>query len=485
MVWLFAFPTSTTPLQARSDGLFGELTRASRRHRARRRPRRQRHQSPPRPPPRPLSQQPPATRPATARLAAQQTAAWPAVMAVVEQQRRPASSSKPRSRARQGAQKGRHSRGERPARRLARPDRAAWQENTPLLVSCHYRHEATALMLLDRARIPRRPTSRARRLSLFAALEGMQAVAERLLESDATQVAPPACMVYSRKTDETSSRTPLQAACENGFVGCVQLLLGKGATPEPLRCSWPRSGGEAAVCAALPRCCLRRRAAAAAPRAAARGAIVPWLSRARGAARRDVRRRDRARTLRGVQRLGRRRCRRAQRSSRRASSVAPTGQRAARAPIHARGLWPAWSRRAHRRDASSTSRATGTRPSMSTASRGRGCPPWPPLARRRLAGWRLRDHLWTARTPPARRPPTAQRRSATRRSRTSPAARSTRLEHASHGSLEQDVKVAVQWLRCWRMSGRTALNAMRLAAGTARHRDVSSIFMEIHRWHRG
>ena len=157
-------------------------------------------------------------------------------------------------------------------------------ENTPLLVSCHYRHEATALMLLERGADPAAINEQGATPLLYAALEGMQAVAEKLLESDATQVAPPACMVYSRKTDATSSRTPLQAACENGFVGCAQLLLGKGATPEPHSLLFAAQRGEAAVCKALLPLLLAAESSEGSSSSSSGAGTVPWLSDALAAA---------------------------------------------------------------------------------------------------------------------------------------------------------------------------------------------------------
>ena len=59
--------------------------------------------------------------------------------------------------------------------------------------------------------------------------------------------SPPAAPVYSRSTDETALRTPLQAAAENGFVAAIPLLLTRGAPADPHAACLAAAQGHAAV----------------------------------------------------------------------------------------------------------------------------------------------------------------------------------------------------------------------------------------------
>ena len=161
--------------------------------------------------------------------------------------------------------------------------RGMW-DNTPLLVACHYGHAEMALMLLERGADPAAVNEQGATALLFACVEGMEAVASKLLLNSATNADPPACMVYSRKTDETSNRTPLQAAAENGFASGVQKLLERGATVSSDALLLAARRGEAECCATLLRALVASGALDIDSGNAATAAVVPWLSEALAAA---------------------------------------------------------------------------------------------------------------------------------------------------------------------------------------------------------
>ena len=157
--------------------------------------------------------------------------------------------------------------------------RGMW-ENTPLLVACHYGHAATALMLLERGASASATNEQGCTALLFACNECMEALAARLLADACTIVSPPAAMVYSRHTDETAARTPLQAAAESGFTAGVSLLLTKGAPADPSALVLAAKQGQAQACAVL----LPALLALPPPPTTAGATYLPWLSEALAAA---------------------------------------------------------------------------------------------------------------------------------------------------------------------------------------------------------
>lgn len=159
--------------------------------------------------------------------------------------------------------------------------RGMW-ENTPLLVACHYGHSAMALMLLDRGADASAVNEVGCTALLFACNEGMDDLCTRLLSDVRVAVSPAEAMVYSRHTDETNARTPLQAAAEGGFTRGVELLLAKGAPADPKALTLAATRGHAAACAALlsPMLELPPPPQPTAPSAPP----LPWLSNALAAA---------------------------------------------------------------------------------------------------------------------------------------------------------------------------------------------------------
>ena len=110
--------------------------------------------------------------------------------------------------------------------------RGMW-ENTPLLVACHYGHTACALMLLERGADATASNEAGATALLFACVESMSEVTAQLLARPAVLVEPSAASVYTRSTDESTARTPLQSAAENGFRQGVDGLLARGAAADP------------------------------------------------------------------------------------------------------------------------------------------------------------------------------------------------------------------------------------------------------------
>ena len=159
--------------------------------------------------------------------------------------------------------------------------RGMW-DNTPLLVACHYGHEPLALMLLERGASASAVNEVGCTALLFACNEAMEPLCVRLLADPSVDVNPPACMVYSKHTDETNSRTPLQAAAESGFTAGVKLLLGRGAIAEPVALGLAAARGHADACTALLPPLLQQPPPP--PSAVPAAAPLPWLSDALAAA---------------------------------------------------------------------------------------------------------------------------------------------------------------------------------------------------------
>ena len=154
--------------------------------------------------------------------------------------------------------------------------RGMW-ENTPLLVACHYGHGALALMLLDRGADAAATNEAGVTPLLFACVESMAAVVEKLLTLSSVVVEPPAAMVYARATDKTAARTPLQAAAENGFHDGLLGLLARGASADVAALTFAAAQGHATCCEALLPALL--------PVGTALGETdAPWLSEALAAA---------------------------------------------------------------------------------------------------------------------------------------------------------------------------------------------------------
>ena len=133
--------------------------------------------------------------------------------------------------------------------------RGMW-ENTPLLVACHYLHSELALMLLARGADAAASNEAGATALLFACVDSIEGVATRLLEmvdagGSSILLDPPPAMVYSRSTDSTDPRTPLQAAAENGFLAGVSGLLARGAARDPLALMLSASRGHTSCCEAL------------------------------------------------------------------------------------------------------------------------------------------------------------------------------------------------------------------------------------------
>jgi hypothetical protein len=124
-------------------------------------------------------------------------------------------------------------------------------DNTPLVLACHYGHAAVALALLERGADAAAANEQGCTALLYACVESMDEVAARLLQDASTPLSPPAASVYSRLTDETAPRTPLQAAAENGFASGVERLLAGGATLEPDALVLAATRGHEKVCGAL------------------------------------------------------------------------------------------------------------------------------------------------------------------------------------------------------------------------------------------
>jgi hypothetical protein len=128
--------------------------------------------------------------------------------------------------------------------------RGMW-ENTPLLVACHYGYAEMALMLLKRGADGAVTNEQGCTPLLFACVEAMEDVVTKLLERPSVAVDPPAAMVYSKRTDETSSRTPLQSAAETGSSSIVSMILARGATADPSALILAVGRGHTPVCVAL------------------------------------------------------------------------------------------------------------------------------------------------------------------------------------------------------------------------------------------
>ena len=125
-----------------------------------------------------------------------------------------------------------------------------WQ-NTPLVLACHYGHAPTALALLDRGASPAAINDKGCTALLYACVESMGEVVDRLLQHATTELSPPAAPVYSRLTDETAPRTPLLASAENGFTAGVEKLLARGVVADARSLVLAASRGHSAVCACL------------------------------------------------------------------------------------------------------------------------------------------------------------------------------------------------------------------------------------------
>jgi len=113
--------------------------------------------------------------------------------------------------------------------------RSMWN-NTPLIVACHYGHQAVAMELLKRGANPVAVNEQGCTPLLFSCVEGLTEVVNLLLQSQAVLdggLEPSAATVYSRRLDHSAPRTPLTAAAENGFLDCVQRLLERNVKPSP------------------------------------------------------------------------------------------------------------------------------------------------------------------------------------------------------------------------------------------------------------
>ncbi|KAL1528777.1 hypothetical protein AB1Y20_010104 [Prymnesium parvum] len=128
--------------------------------------------------------------------------------------------------------------------------RGMW-DNTPLHLACHYGHSSIALELLQRGASPAAVNEKGCTPLLYACVESMEEVVEKLVELPATEINPPAAPVYSRLTDQTTKRTPLFAAAENGAAPIVALLLRKGATAGAQALPLAAAQGHTAVCVTL------------------------------------------------------------------------------------------------------------------------------------------------------------------------------------------------------------------------------------------
>ena len=130
--------------------------------------------------------------------------------------------------------------------------RSMW-ENTPLILACHYGHEDLALMLLKRGADPSCKNEQGCTALLYACVERMPLVTLDLIRQaiGPEALAPPAASVYSRHTDETSLRTPLCAAAENGFIDGVKALLSARVTAEPEAFTMAAARGHAEICSLL------------------------------------------------------------------------------------------------------------------------------------------------------------------------------------------------------------------------------------------
>ena len=133
--------------------------------------------------------------------------------------------------------------------------RGMW-ENTPLLVACHYGHDAVALELLRRGADAAAANEQGCTALLYACVEGMDGVLDALLAAPAlaagaAALAPPPAPVYSKLTDATAPRTPLHAAAENGFGRAVAALRDRGVATDAAALELAAAQGHADVCLAL------------------------------------------------------------------------------------------------------------------------------------------------------------------------------------------------------------------------------------------
>mmetsp|Transcript_27638 Transcript_27638/g.74381 ORF Transcript_27638/g.74381 Transcript_27638/m.74381 type:complete len:458 (+) Transcript_27638:92-1465(+) len=106
--------------------------------------------------------------------------------------------------------------------------RSMW-EHTPLTCAAYYGHEAVGLRLLDLGADPTALNEHGAGALLFAALEQRPMLLTKLLEDGHVDPSPAPAMVYSKSTDETAPRTPIQAAAEGGFIHGLRLLISHGA----------------------------------------------------------------------------------------------------------------------------------------------------------------------------------------------------------------------------------------------------------------
>ncbi|RHY27961.1 hypothetical protein DYB32_006395 [Aphanomyces invadans] len=101
-------------------------------------------------------------------------------------------------------------------------------DSTPLLVACQYAHAAVAAHLLSLGADVTLVNEKHVSAVLLTALEGMPSVLTLLLATPRERVAPLLNLrgtVYNSFTDKNAALTPLLAACTNGHVECVGLLL--------------------------------------------------------------------------------------------------------------------------------------------------------------------------------------------------------------------------------------------------------------------
>ena len=113
--------------------------------------------------------------------------------------------------------------------------RGMW-ESTPLIVACQYRHSDVALALCDTPGVDIAAVNeKGATALLYAAMEGLQDVVERLLamglDTDTFVANASPAVVYNSSTDCNLPLTPFLGACLNGHEAIARALLAVGANP--------------------------------------------------------------------------------------------------------------------------------------------------------------------------------------------------------------------------------------------------------------
>jgi ankyrin repeat protein len=133
---------------------------------------------------------------------------------------------------------------------LAHLDARGMWESTPLIVACQNARSNVAIALLDAGAAPQLLNERGNSALLFACVEGMNSVCERLLDSGASAHSDPSSL-YCEVTDSVQRLTPLSAAALTGNADLVEVLLKRGALLEghasPDNLSGERPQGEGNV----------------------------------------------------------------------------------------------------------------------------------------------------------------------------------------------------------------------------------------------